>query len=302
MIVYNVILYCIVIDTQKAKRLDVTKMIKMQGDMMKLDHTSILIPGGALLQDTTITLSNMSPGEIHQALQSSQWAGILNIIAAFEITCSPPVVQFNAPIIATIELPHGIHIPSPPFCLLQSKFMNNWIDITNEPNTTVMLNDRTLKVKTKHTGWLLVATINLNPSQILQIAVKSLFVEEPVTLQVNIFGRHVSENSTEITTFITPATKDDSILNQKKDSPSNEHKRISFPRSFKAYKGQRIRLQLQGPNESADVIASDHVVDGQLESVMTRDIQSIKGKVQKLIITKFCNIHNEWENVQDITL
>ena len=302
MIINSSTIIIVFIELQKSKRLDVTRTITTQGDMIKLNQTNLTIPGGALAHDTSVTLSNMSSEEIHQALQSSPWASMLNVVTAFNVTCNPPLVRFNVPVIASIRLPYRDQIQSPPFRVLQSKFMNNWIDITDEPSTEVTIENDTLTLRTNHTGWLLVATISLNVSQLLQMAVKSLFAEEPITLQVNIFGRKVSEKSTEITTFVTPITKDDSSLNQKKEPPSTEHKRISFPHSFKAFKGQRIRLELQGSSDSRGDLASEHVVDGQLEAVMTKDMCSTPGNVQKLIINKFCNTHNEWENVQEITL
>lgn len=289
-------------------RVDVTETITTQGGMVTLDETSIFIPGGALPIETKVNLSNLSKTEIHQSLQTSQWASMVNIITAFNIGCSPPITQFNMPIVASVTLPYDTHSPKhQPFRLLQSKYRNNWSDITDEPDTQIRLDNNKLTVRTNHTGWLLVATINIDLSQILQIAVKSVFAEEPITLQVNVFGRSLSTNSAEITTFITPSTKEDSVLNQKKDPPTSDHKRVSFPHSFKAYKGQKLQLEVQGAFNEQGIIGIEHMVDNQLEAVMTKDISFLASSSSipsngKLLVSKYCNVHKKWELVQEIRL
>lgn len=273
--------------------------------MLTLEDTSVFIPGGALPVDTKVNLSNLSRTELHQSLQSSQWASMVNIITSFNIVCSPPVTHFNTPVVASISLPYDRQpLPHQPLRLLQSKYRNNWSDVTDEPDTQITLANNTLTVRTNHTGWLLVATISLDLTQILQIAVKSVFAEEPITLQVNVFGRSLSANSAEITTFITPSTKEDSILNQKKDPPTTDHKRISFPHSFKAYKGQKLQLEVQGGFNEQGIIGIEHVVDSQLEAVMTKDITFINSQPSnaKLLISKYCNVHKKWELVQEVRL
>ena len=270
---------------------------------MKLNETTISIPPGGLLQETKVTINTMSQTEIHQTLQTSPWASMLKVITAFNITCTPPMDRFSKPIMASIVLPRdNTKPPASGFRLLQSKFTNNWVDITDDPASEVTVTENSLTIKTDYIGWILVASINLDMSQILQMAVKSIFAEEPVVLQVNVFGRLVSDNSYEITAFLTPSLKDDSVLNQKKDPPSFEHKRISFPHSFKAYKGQKIRLEIQSNSCDQNALGLEHIVDSQLEAVMSTDISFEPQSVQKIIITKYCNIHNKWENVQDIRL
>ena len=292
------------IGVKKVKRFDITKTVTSAGDLIKLDETSIVIPKDALTNDTKVTLSNMSRTEIHQALQNSPWASMLSVVSAFNICCSPPIVQFNYPIISTITLKEDQPSPRPPFRLLQSNYLNNWADITDDPNTMVTVSDSILTVKTSHTGWLLVATMCLDISQIMQMAMKSVFSEEPVTLQVNVFGRMVPGNSAEITAYLTPATKEDSTLNQKKEPPSDAHKQISYPHSFKAYKGQRIRLELQGNFENKGYLVSEHIIDGQLETIMSKDAQfaSSKSLNGKLVISKYCNVHGKWEIAQEVGL
>ena len=95
-----------------------------------------------------------------------------------------PVERFSKPVIATLLLLEDASLPSPPFHLLESNYMSNWVDITDEPTTEVTSSRGRLTIRTDYTGLLAVASVNTDMSQIMQMAVKSVFSEEPIVLQL----------------------------------------------------------------------------------------------------------------------
>ena len=60
----------------------------------------------------------------------------------------------------------------------------NWVDITDQPTTEVTSSRGRLTIRTDYTGLLAVASVNTDMSQIMQMAVKSVFSEEPIVLQL----------------------------------------------------------------------------------------------------------------------
>lgn len=280
------------------------------GDELDLLNTSLTIPGGALPQPVNITLSHLNPDQIHQSLQSSPWSSMLNIISAISIHCSPPVERFWKTITITIILPRDMipHSRSAPLRLLQSNYMSTWIDITDDPKTEIDLNYQTgrLTVKTDQTGWLVVASLQIDMNKILPIAVKSAFTEELITMDINAYGYIFPDGThAQISVFITPHKE-----NETNDTHPPGHRQIAFPHTFKAYKGQKVRLTLEGQFEpdyeaGQTSLESDIKVDGYMRDIYEKIVKlssNSKGLYGKLTLSTFCASHQSWEKIQELNL
>ena len=247
----------------------------------------------------------MSNSELHQLMQSSPWASMVRVVACFRIDCNPNIETFSKPFVANILLPDDDPIPSPPFRLLQSNYRSVWVDVTDEPSGSITIANGKMTVKTHSTGWLIVAAVTLDMIQISEMAVKSVFSVEPIALQVNVCYNMFS-GSAQISVFISPVTKEGWSVTSKSFPPKG-HKRISFPRTFRAQKGQKLRLELQGKleAESNGDLISECTVDNCFEIIiektvrLTSESKSLHGK---LIISEFCNQHYKWESIQEILI
>ena len=291
---------------------EITKEVPVSGDDgMSLNNISLLIPDGALPQSAKVTLSHFNQDEIHQSIQSSPWASMLSILTAVCVQCSPPVEQFIIPVVITITLPSDMKIPekSTSLRLLQSNYMSSWMDITDEPATDISIShsDRQLTVKTDHSGWFVVAVLQLDISRIIPMAVKSVFSEESILLHVNAFGYIFPDRThAQVSVFVSPQVDHSSIS----VDPPPGHKLIAFPHSFKANKGQKIRLELQGKFDP-DVeggqtdLYSELSVDGIIEGIVEKTVTlspGANGLYGKLIISTYCTSHKAWEPIQEMNL
>lgn len=296
-------------------RNETTKEVDISGDGIDLYNVSLMVPGGALPQTAKITLSHMNQEEIHQSIQSSSWSSMLSIIGAVCIQCSPPVERFNVPVIITLILPSDITLPdkSTPLRLLQSNYMSSWTDVTDEPVTEVSLShQQRLTIRTDHSGWLVVAALQLDISKIMPVAIKSVFSEESVILNINTFGFIFPDKThAQISVFLSPQSNDSGGSGGTCSvTPPPGHRQIAFPHSFKASKGQKIRIELQG-KFVADVeagqtdLSSEFKVDGVVEGIIEKTIKltsEAKGLYGKLIISTFCTSHKKWEQLQEMNL
>lgn len=294
----------LVIKKQVSTRNETTKEVYPTGDALDLYNISLMIPGGALPQPANITLSHLNQDEIHQSIQSSVWSSMLNIIAAISIQCSPPIERFDKPVVATIILPIETSY-STPLRLLQSNYMSTWIDITDDPHTEVTLENGRLTLRTDNIGWLIVASLQFDITKIMPIAIKSVFSEELISMDVNAYGYIFPDSMhAQVSVFITPH----------KDNPRSQtppgHRQIAFPHTFKAYKNQKVRIVLQGkfePDTEAGQtsLQADLNVDGDMMDIVEKTVKLLpesKGLYGKLTLSTFCTVHKIWEKIQDINL
>ena len=290
-------------------RSETTKEVHITGESLDLFNTSLTIPGGALPKPVSVTLSHLNQEQIHQSLQSSPWSSMLDIISAVSIHCSPPVDRFAKPVTLTVILPADM-VPSrsTPLRLLQSAYMNSWIDITDDPKTSIKLDSDSgrLTIMTDQTGWLIIASLNIDMSKILPIAVKSAFSEEIVTMDINAYGYIFPDGThAQISVFITPHKENEHI-----ETPPPGHRQIAFPHTFKAYKGQKVRLELQGQfqpdTEGGQVsLTSDIKVDGFMRDIYEKIVKlsaNSKGLYGKLNLSTHCASHETWESILELNL
>lgn len=293
---------------RKPIRSEVTTEVDAKGKSIDLYNTSLIIPDGALSQTVKLTLSNMTQEEIHQAIQSSPWSSMLSVIGAIYIICSPPVERFNKPVEVTIMLSDNVTAPASPIRLLQSNYMNSWIDRTDDPSTEITMKSDRITLHTDYTGWLLLATLKYDLTKIMQLAVTSAFTEEPILLDINVFGHIFAEQTSgQISVFISP--HNDSKQSNTIEGPPG-HQQISFPHSLKASKGQKIRVELQGQFEpdketGQKELWSDFKVDGSISEIIEKTVRlssNARGIYGKLVIKTYCASHNHWEKLQEINL
>lgn len=234
---------------------------------------------------------------------------MLDIISAVSIHCSPPVDRFAKPVRLTIILPaDNVPSSSTPLRLLQSAYMSTWIDITDDPKTSIKLDTESgrLNVTTDQTGWLIIASLNIDMSKILPIAVKSAFTEELVIMDINAYGYIFPDGThAQISVFIAPHKE-----NEQLETPPPGHRQIAFPHTFKAYKGQKVRLELQGqfqPDKEAGQVSltSDIKVDGFMRDIYEKIVklsENSKGLYGKLNLSTYCASHQTWESILELNL
>lgn len=277
------------------------------GGDIALDNISLIIPGKAITSPIRVSLSMLSHEELHSSLEQSPWASMLNIVTMFCIKCTPPMDKFEVPVMASVDLPN----PLPPntsgsLRLLHSNFMNHWEDITDNSTTEVSVNDKRLTVRTNHSDWLLVASLKLDVTQMIKLAVKSVFIEEPIQLQVCVYAHMFNDTDHgQISAFITPLDDSD----KKIEGPLG-HKLVSFPHSFKAYNFQKLQFEFKGhfkPDIEAGqsdmlynfMVDSTHQQVIEKKVILTEKNTRIDGK---LIISSYITSRDVWETIREINL
>ena len=198
---------------------------------------------------------------------------MFTIHACINIQCSPPVERFSKTVIATLLLLEDASLPSPPFRLLQSNYMSNWVDITDQPTAEVTSSRGRLTIRTDYTGLLAVAVVTDNrlckwllnlyflKSQLYYKLIYSVAHFQIIHKSLHSFHQFQKINMVHIIKLI----------------PQKVTKRISFPHSFKAYKGHRMGIELQGrmkPDGNGNFVSEYHV-DGSLEIVMEKSVFKI---------------------------
>lgn len=285
---------------------DSTQMIGPNGGAIDLDKERLLIPGGALSNETSVRFKRNDPDKLRQSVDCSQWSGMLNVITVMEITCRPPVTQFNKPVLITVPLPDGLKkIPSYQLRLLQSNYMSNWQDITDDPRSGIELigNSREIvQIRTDLTGWLIVARIDFDITKVMQMAIKSVFHAEPMMVNVNVFGCIFPDNHAQIVVYLKSAPEN--RKQQRSETPAG-FTPISIPHSIKAHVGQRLRVEVEGLEfESGCEPSTEFVVEEPLNQIVekTVNIGSPKGLKGRLTISSYCNAPKGWRRLEEIDL
>ena len=284
-----------------------SKDVDIVGGDIAIDNISLIIPGKAITTPIKVSLSTLSRDDLSSSLEQSPWASMLSIVSIFCIKCTPPVDRFDVPVIASVELSHPLP-PNTPLRLLHSSFMSHWEDITAYPTTEVSIENTRLTVRTSYSDWLAVASLKMDVRQMIQLAVKSVFVEEPLLLQVNVYALMFNETAHgQISAFITPI--EDSSSDKKIDGPAG-HKLIAFPHSFKAYNSQNLRFEFKGHfKPDTDAGQSDLLyhckVDSTHQQVIEKKVILTENKTRingKLIISSYAASQDVWETIREINL
>lgn len=288
--------------------------IGRDGGTITSDKVHLQVPGGALPMQTSITLSQYDRNHLHKCIQNSQWANMLQVLTAVQIHCRPPVDRFSKPVIITLPAPSskGTFNHSLPLRLLHSNYLNHWRDITDNPMSHVEMDAKQgkLEIQSDHTGWLVVASVQLDVTQLMRMALKTVFSNNPVPFQVNVFGHKFSgSNSAQICIFVSPVSGQE----DERKSPTLErppkHVPIAFPHTFEAHIDQKIRLELQGamePDTSAGQsgLVSEFCISQNIPRVVDMTVKLIGTEhvAGKLLISSFCNAHDRWVSIQEINL
>lgn len=264
--------------------------------------------------ETSVTLSQYDPNHLHKCIQNSQWASMLQVLGAVQVHCRPPVDRFSKPVLITLpassgkrELNHSL-----PLRLLHSNYLNHWKDITDSPMSHVEMNAKQgrLEIKSDHTGWLVVATVQLDVTQLMKMALKTVFSNDPLPFQVTVFGHKFPDcDNAQISIFISPISgQEDNRKSPTLERPP-KHVPITFPHTFEAHVDQKIRLELQGamePDTSAGQsdLVSEFCISQNIPRVVDKTVKLIGTQciTGKLLISSYCNTHERWVSIQEINL
>ena len=230
----------------------------------------------------------------------------LLIITVLEIQCRPPVSQFRMPVIVSVHLPKELRkIPSLQLRLLQSNYMSNWQDITNEANSSVEVigqsRDR-VQVRTDYTGWLIVARIDFDVTKIMQMAIKSVFHAEPMIVNVNVYGCIFPDNHAQIVAYLKSA-KDG--RKNRSESPAGFVPIAISDHTIKAHVRQRLRIEVQGLEmDIGSEPSTEFIVEEPLNQIVekTVKISSPKRLKGRLVISSYCNAPKGWKKLEEIDL
>eukprot|EP00731_Ephydatia_muelleri_P001488 Em0001g1488a len=221
------------------------------------------IPPEALQQEVKITVATTDMRQLQSMLCSKGWDQTVSIVTALEVHCTPPIEQFERPVEISAIVP-AHHVPlllgNPQLCLMHSKYMRHWQDITTESSSSIKVikdNDggggggsgTRIRIQTDHLGFLAVTWVNLDPFKIAQIAMRSL-VAEPVVIQISSSAElFLDDNAAQLVVSIQPCKPHGEPL-----VPSSiklqDHTPISFPHTVQAYVGEKLRLSLAGHFEA----------------------------------------------------
>ena len=284
-------------------------MINGAGGVIDLENEQLMVPGGALSHDTMICFSRDDPDKLRESVECSHWSGMLNLISVIKIQCQPPVIQFNKPVLVTVPLPEELwNKPFLQLRLFQSNYMSNWQDITNEPHSKVEVvgaaNSR-VQIKTNYTGWVKVAHIDFDVNNVMQMAIRSVLVAEPLVVTINVFGCIFPDNHAQVVAFLKSSSSSEDNSTQQKVRAPPGFVPIAFPRTIKVHVGQRLRLELQGNDfESCSGPSTEFTVDDPLNQIVEKTVKMDSTKMLRgqLIISSYCNSPKGWKKLEDIDL
>ena len=230
---------------------------------------TLTVPPGALPHQTKVTLVGTNTQHLQSMLAATGWDQTVAMVMALEVHCSPVMEEFEQPVEIDICLPPPTTTTNqrkslslsglgslPQLCLLHSKYMRHWQDITTETTSSVAVTPSDeggggtrIRIRTLRVGHLAVARVTLDPFRIAQIAMRSL-VTEPVVLQISVFAEIFQDDSSaQVVIIIQPCKPQGEPLDPAPIKPQN-HTPVSFPHVVQAYAGERLRLSLAGRFES----------------------------------------------------
>ena len=155
-----------------------------------------------------------------------------------------------------------------------------------------------VSITTDRTGWLAVATVNIDPARIASMAMQALSIS-PVTLEVRVYGQRFPDDVMQITVMMSLTREgggDDGGQAGEQKSPSGggsssepqskgsiiDHTQISFPYLIEAYPGENIRCRLKGCFEP-DSNSGESDLDFHFKATQSHD--SLSGKFVRLSTT-----------------
>ena len=284
----------------------VTAIIGPMGGAIDLEHEHLMIPGGALICDTSIRFKLNDPDKLRQSVNCTQWSDMLNVITVLEIQCRPLVSQFHKPVITNVPLPKELRkIPSLQLRLLQSNYMSNWQDITDEANSSVEVVRHSrdqVQIRTDYTGWLIVARIDFDVTKVMQMAIKSVFHAEPMIVNVNVYGCIFPDNHAQIVAYLKSAKNN---RKQRTSSPAGFVPIAISDHTIKAHVRQRLRIEVQGLEmDTGSEPSTEFTVEDPLNQIVekTVKISSPKRLKGRLVISSYCNAPKGWKKLEEIDL
>ena len=246
----------------------------------------------------------------------------MTLSAALHIQCSPFIERFEKPVEITTIVNKEVAIRSCSLVrLLQSKYLRQWQDITDDVRSNITVRGDKLSITTDQTGWLAVATVQYDISQVAQLAMRSLSAE-PISLQLNTYGLVDAENSSvQVAIFVTPCSSSDD--NSKCENPQKpqHHHPIAFPHTIQAYPGEKLQLILQGGFEPDEQMGEKNLyfefeVQRSFQRILEKWLkvtsptaapssgsrQSSRPLCGKLTINSCRNFNQQWEPIAELNL
>ena len=210
----------------------------------------------------------------------------------------------------TCSLPTEPKLVSPSLVrLLKSNYLRQWKDITDDARSRVSIIGKEISITTDHTGWLAVAAVQLDPSKIVQLAMRTLS-NEPIILKLSVYGQMYPDNVMQIAVFVDPCRPNEEPLHPNSHKPEN-HSPIAFPHTIQAWPGERLRLQLKGkfsPDTSSAErdLCYEFEVQGTHNRICEKWVK-LTSKVGeplcgKLLVSSCQNPAGTWESVTEILL
>ena len=283
--------------------------ISPDGGTITHDSITLVIPPGALGTSTKTTLSKPKMKQLQAMLRSSGWDKTVQLATVLNIQCSPATDHFALPVNILAKLSpneSATHVVR----LLQSNYLCQWHDITDDPHSRVILLRDEVQITTDHVGWLAVVTVNLDPARMAQMALDS-FRTEPILLQLSAYAQVFPDSLIQIVIFATP------YQNGEQTHPNSIeaelYSPISFPHTIQAWAGERVRLSLQGqlePDTSSGErdLSHEFEVQQSYNQICEKWVRLSGGPLQQSLRGKlFVDVRRNdtddtWENLVSINL
>lgn len=274
-----------------------------EGGAITHDNTTVVIPPGALLTPTRITLSKPNMKHLHAILSSSGWDKLAQLAVALRIQCNPAIERFIKPVTICARLPEQESGPAITR-LLKSSYFRQWQDITDDPASAVKLLRDEVQMTTDQVSWLAVTTVSLNPARVAQMAMSSL-TAEPVTLQLSAHGQLFPDNVIEIVVFASPCENGEPTHQNSVELYSP----ISFPLTIQVWPRERVRLRLKGrfvPDRSSGEEDLDHEFEVQqsYDEICKKWVKLDSGQplAGKLFVSVCRGATDKWEDLANVNL
>ena len=214
-----------------------------------IHHSTVLVvPTGALECPTEISISSLDHSQLQTMVSSTGWEKTVDVMCAVHVECTPFTSRFQEPVQISMLLPESCQGPelslSEPLLLLHSDYLRNWEAISTD---SLPDSEGRVAFQTDRTGWFALASVKLNPVNIVSMALQSLSIL-PITLRICAFGQFFGDNSLQITVLLSLYNDEDPTPSENNES-TIDHTAISFPSLIQAYPGEKIRCQLRGSFE-----------------------------------------------------